>query len=562
MINTAADLWGMPGGALGPSEDVRQVEDDAGGGGLAAVGGPVALNGGGATIDRLATESVRFIGPVFPISNGFHGLKEVLMVTAVSGFSGTLSTGDVRSRPLWVCVSGDHLVARFIEPLAAQPSGGALPWFTVDGGHTWSLSMGIGVGDFLRGDLGGSTPPLLLAVADGLLIDFEVAGSVVLSGDERGVAAVIESIGTQLAERPGGPSIDTEALCKAEMAQTAGGAGGEGGVVLTVTSASASAADPPTRRGGLRLVADRSTVRFGRSTVRLGPNPDRSIHRPGRPICSTDRPHGPELRLLGPIEAVGFGRSDAGLGGTSQQPKLSSQQLSLLSYLACAGPVSGSAVIEALWSGQAISASRFPNLLAEVRSRIGHHYLPRSEGGRYRLRGVGTDLERFDAEVGPGSRHHDRPTAELIAAMELIRGVPLASPGGRYWSWVDGHAMLAAIEASVSEGARWVAAVCRRRGELEAAHIACLRGLLACPYDEELAVCLVEVLVAMGRLGEAVRQVERWEARIRSLDCGEPPCGPRAALRAARRSSSASCAPETQERLSARMSTGRLQRPM
>ncbi|MGH1492828.1 MAG: hypothetical protein ACRBK7_26110 [Acidimicrobiales bacterium] len=450
-------------------------------------------------------------------------------------------------------------MARFAEPvsLAKEDSvcAPAAPWESDDGGLSWSLSRSTSLARIIDAPTTAASS-MLLAVADGLFVDLAAAGSLTVAGDRPGLDIITRSLLEQLNRRP-----ETHGVQFYKAAPDSDCPGDS--LVLVAPSFQ----HLPVDLGGVQLTVDQMTVRLGhalpaltvaprlhavsdsspgsRPEISPDPSPDTwpdtwpdawSDTSPGSsPALVGDKPlvgGGPMLNLLGPIEMNGF-------GGALTAPDsdaawcLTSQQLALICFLACAGPVSGATVIDALWDGEAISASRFPNLLAEVRSRIGACHLPRVTGGLYRLQGIGTDLERFEAVVGQASRCGDRSTAELIQAMELVRGVPLGSAGGRYWSWVDSHhRMPSQIEGVIVEAAAWVAKVCIERGDLDGAQVAYERGLLASPLDEGLVASSAQLLVAMGRIGAAMRHVESWEARVRALDCGEPPNRPRSALRA------------------------------
>lgn len=230
-------------------------------------------------------------------------------------------------------------------------------------------------------------------------------------------------------------------------------------------------------------------------------------------------PAGPMIRLLGRVDLVG-----------ADWP-LTSQQLSLLAFLACRGTADRASIVDALWDGQAMSPSRFPNLLSEVRARIGRRHLPQAIGGRYRLVGIGTDLALFEAATSAVGDDGDR---ELAAALELVRGPPLTGPGGRYWSWVEDRTDLSTeIEALIVDAAHGLALRSRSQGDLDGATRACRQGLAACPLDENLIALLARLHLEAGRVGSAHRLVEGWESRIRRLDCGEPSPAPRDVLRAA-----------------------------
>lgn len=230
----------------------------------------------------------------------------------------------------------------------------------------------------------------------------------------------------------------------------------------------------------------------------------------------------PELtvRVLGPVEVAGL------------DTELTSQQLSLLCYLACNGASTRASLIDALWDGQVISQSRFPNLLAELRARIGRHHFPEARDGRYQLAAVTTDLDQFERGVQTANRQEPAAAAAtLTAILDLVRGVPLTVPSSRYWTWVGDQTHFAArVEAMVADAAARLARIELDRGQLEAAQNACQQGLLASPTDETLVVALTEVYMAAGKPAQARKVVEAWEDKVSRLDCGEPSNKPRKRL--------------------------------
>jgi len=232
---------------------------------------------------------------------------------------------------------------------------------------------------------------------------------------------------------------------------------------------------------------------------------------------------GPVVRVLGPIEIVGA------------SGPLTSQQRSLVAYLACVGPSGRERIVDALWDGRPVSGRRFANLLSEVRAALGREHVPDAVGGRYRLVGIDTDLDHFERLVAPSGRmRRERapaPTTEveaaevqaLEAALALVRGTALCPPGGRHWAWLDQYPELTArTEAAVAEVACRLAALHRAGGDLERARRACERGLACSPLDRSLVTALEAVYLDQGRPGVARRLVRSWQARMARLD-GVPP---------------------------------------
>ncbi len=277
-------------------------------------------------------------------------------------------------------------------------------------------------------------------------------------------------------------------------------------------------------------------VRFGvgdereaGSTVDLGAAGGPGAEGPPRPVEALRR-QDIEAEEQGDVAIVVGVLGPVTIDGVDAE--LTSQQLSVLTYLACHGPVSRAMLIDALWDGQVISRSRLPNLLTELRARVGRHHLPEAREGRYALDGADTDLARFERGVRRAQTLSGRAAAaELRSALQLVRGVPLTPPSRRFWSWVTDESHLAArVEAVVADSALRLAALERADGDLDGAEWACQQGLLASPTDEALVVALTEIYVDRGQSGLARRLVEGWEDRIGRLDCGEPSDEPRRRL--------------------------------
>lgn len=214
----------------------------------------------------------------------------------------------------------------------------------------------------------------------------------------------------------------------------------------------------------------------------------------------------PMICVLGPLQ----------VGGCDW--RLTPQQLSLITYLACGGTSSREAVVDALWDGRAVSTARFSNLLAETRSRIGRHHLPDAVDGRYRLVGITTDLDRFEAALDAASSDRS-DDASVDRALALVRGVPFTPPSGRHWAWLDGRPeQLHRAELTVTDAVRCLVERYRAAGRPDRARLALEAGLLAAPFDESLTSSLVDVLVELGMVNAAKRLVVGWEQQMARLE--------------------------------------------
>jgi hypothetical protein len=225
-----------------------------------------------------------------------------------------------------------------------------------------------------------------------------------------------------------------------------------------------------------------------------------------------DSPVRLELRLLGPIDVVGLERP------------LTSQQLSLVTYLACVGPAGREALVDALWDGAVVSDDRFANLVSAVRVQVGRNRLPPAEAGRYRLVGLPTDLDLLvaalaDGEGGGRGGAGDDGLARLDAAIGRLGGPVCDRPGPRYWSWLDRHPEVSAgAEAMVARAAGRLVGVLRHRGDLERAQEVCERALACVPLDRDLTLALGSLHRAQGRPGTAHRLLARWHHELQRLD--------------------------------------------
>lgn len=467
---------------------------------------------------------------------------------------------------LWLGVDGTRLSARFADPgLTAPPPG----WSLSDRGLAAVRPM-TAIGWPLADSDSSRRLPAMATVADGLMVNL-AAGPLRVIGPRSATEAVLRSIIYGLINRSMSDPVEILAppgLCPADLeplvtgtpvSATDGAEPGDrisGRSVAVVIDGQGFESRQPGRRRSARpprrlLISRRHPGSSSAITVTVDSNSATPTWSPPRPVRSVDGPaptpaahragrvwyqgrlwsDGPDLepfperptiRVLGEVDLVG-----------ADWP-LTSQQLSLLAFLACRSSADRAAIVNALWDGQAISQSRFPNLLAEVRARIGRHHLPAAVGGRYRLAGIDTDLTRFEvaAEAAAAGQYED-----LQVALDLVRGPPLTAPGGRYWSWIEDRTDLSTeIETMITDAANGLAVQLRSRGDLDGAARACRQGLMACPFDENLVVLLTRLHLEAGRVNSARRLVEGWEAKVRRLDCGEPSAGPRAVLRAAGRS--------------------------
>ena len=110
------------------------------------------------------------------------------------------------------------------------------------------------------------------------------------------------------------------------------------------------------------------------------------------------------------------------------------------------------------------------------------------------------------------------PFDRLVAALELVRGAPLADAAPGQWGWAEEFRSDAA--ALIRDVGVVAARAARQRGDLETARWAANRALVAAPDDELLLGERIRVEHAAGRTDEVQRLVTRVTrtARVLGLD--------------------------------------------
>ncbi|MCA0296536.1 MAG: hypothetical protein LCH96_14740 [Actinobacteria bacterium] len=194
----------------------------------------------------------------------------------------------------------------------------------------------------------------------------------------------------------------------------------------------------------------------------------------------------PRLRVLGPVQLEAFGP----LPDSSHRARLGE----LAALLALVPGVTPTAVDEAIWPDRPREDNQVTRHTALSRLR---RWLGADEAGPFLARSslqlrIVTDWEAFLALVGGDpARTGERSTAELAAALHLVRGVPFAGVHPRRYWWADRLRveMCLRIAAAAREVAHR-AAVSDRDLAMWAAAI----GLQVMPGDEHLSGCLTHTV--------------------------------------------------------------------
>lgn len=145
----------------------------------------------------------------------------------------------------------------------------------------------------------------------------------------------------------------------------------------------------------------------------------------------------------------------------------------------------------------------------------GQPYLPDAYSGRIRLaKDVDSDWLAFQRLVVAGiPRTGD---SALVAALELVRGAPLADAAPGQWQWAEG------LRTDIVSALRDTAVVLARRavaaGDIELARWSTARGLAAAPQDELLLAARVEAEYRAGNQPEVDRLAARITNQARELD--------------------------------------------
>jgi hypothetical protein len=166
-----------------------------------------------------------------------------------------------------------------------------------------------------------------------------------------------------------------------------------------------------------------------------------------------------------------------------------------------------------------ITRKTFTNHVTAVRRAVGSRHLPDNvQRNGYRLEHATTDWHRFralaaQAERATGMQRHQL----LVAALQLVRGVPFESELSRWFQWADSEGLRTAIIKAVVNVAVDAHADRVQADDLNCAEWALRRGLLASPFELTLWACLADVIQARDDPGDVDRF---WRDATAALDPG------------------------------------------
>jgi hypothetical protein len=217
--------------------------------------------------------------------------------------------------------------------------------------------------------------------------------------------------------------------------------------------------------------------------------------------------HHPTLQLLGPIEL---------LGATGATPSRAAKQcLEYCAWLLENPGKTAQAMVAALAVAEGTRRSNMSRLRSWLgASSEGEAYLPDAYTGRISLHpAVSSDWHRLQILTSTGvNRASDE---SLKAALELVRGAPLADAAPGQWHWAeelrtDMISCVRDIGVEVADRALLV-------GDLERARWAASRALLAAPGDEHLLAARIRTEHAAGNPAETERLTLQLAAQARTL---------------------------------------------
>lgn len=248
---------------------------------------------------------------------------------------------------------------------------------------------------------------------------------------------------------------------------------------------------------------------WGDPTDNVRPLPQRA-HRGEEPmdiVRLLPAPGAPQVMLIGPTELV---------GASGPEPLRSRQQLIEVCAWLLEHP--GSSATE-MSAGLSVAEGTRRSNLSRLRAWLGTDptgalYLPDAYTGRIRLHpAVTSDWEQLQLLLRPGA---DRVAdAVLVAALELVRGAPLADATPVQWHWAE------VLRTDMTSALRDVGMVLADRalanGDIDLARWAASRALVVAPDDEQLLCARIRTEHRAGNRPEVERLVNQVARQSRVL---------------------------------------------
>lgn len=215
----------------------------------------------------------------------------------------------------------------------------------------------------------------------------------------------------------------------------------------------------------------------------------------------------PQLSLIGPVELA---------GACGPEPTRSRQQLVELCAWLTEHP---GATATQMGAALAIAESTRRSNLSRLRTWLGDDpdgqpYLPDAYSGRISLHpGISSDWQQLQMLLAPGiNRISDK---SLEAALQLIRGAPLADAAPGQWYWAE------ELRTDIASALRDVGVELAHRAlahsDTDLARWAAARALVVAPEDELLMCCRLRTEHLAGNREDAERIVSQITRQARTL---------------------------------------------
>jgi nucleoid-associated protein YgaU len=213
------------------------------------------------------------------------------------------------------------------------------------------------------------------------------------------------------------------------------------------------------------------------------------------------------------------------------RPGLGRRELILTVYLACQqGPVTASAVQDALWGGKPVEAKTVWNVIGSTRKALGHlpdgvPVLPaadRSRGGTLRMAaGVSTDVAVMRSLVTRAGTASSSEGVELLReALQLVKGPPFDAVG---YDWAHRDQDVAEASALIEQTTEQLVDLALDAGLVDVAREAIVRGLRGLPGNEELYRCRMRVEHRAGNLAGVTAAYEELVTYLADLETEPSP---------------------------------------
>lgn len=259
-----------------------------------------------------------------------------------------------------------------------------------------------------------------------------------------------------------------------------------------------TAADPATAPAPWWSGADHNVVALPK-TARRGDEPVDVV----RIVPSAH----PQVWLIGPTELH---------GATGPEPSRSRQQLVELCAWLLEHPGS---TATAMAAGLAVAEGTRRSNLSRLRNWLGDDpdgqpYLPDAYSGRILLHpAVSSDWQRLQLLLSPGIDRVGDST--LLAALELVRGAPLADAAPGQWHWAE--ELRTDISSALRDVGVTLAEHALARGDIDLARWAAARALVVAPEDEQLLCARIRTEHRAGNRADVERLVSQVTRQARML---------------------------------------------